>query len=358
MRQPPKTFEQALAEQLRAVAAAPAWAGQFDLTEGGKVYSILEAVAFQVADLSDRQEDSITKAIPEAVYAAFGFARRDAVAAAGALTFTAPAPAPVPAFIPAGSEVTRDDGITYVTLDDATIEIGQISVTVTAACATSGDVGNTGAGSVTRMTAAPPGVQRAANTLPFTGGRDAETSDEQRARFASWVDSLDQSSIPGLTSAALSVTVPGVGALSEVLIVDGETDPTIPAGRFTAYLYRAGGVPAALLSAVTAVLDTRRAAGCLPTVTPVAGTPVPVTAALTVRQLGTTMHARAALDVYFSTLKFGQKASFENLIAALKTAHPDIVEVTLTAPGADVPCGPYAHLELGAVTLAETVGRA
>ena len=353
MRHPPKTYEQALAEMIRTADAR--FQGQFDPVEGAVLLSLLEATAFQVADLSDRQEDSITKAIPEAVYAAFGFPRREASTATGALTFTAPAPAPVPAFIPAGTEAKRDDGTVYATLEDALLEIGQSAVSVPASCTTPGLPGNANAGTVTRLLSSPPGIQRVTNTLPFTGGQDAETPAEQRARFAAWVDTLDQSSIPGLTRALLDVNLPQVGRLQEVLIVDGETDPSIPAGTFKAFLYRKGGIPGALLTQLVSVTDARRAAGCLPTLIEVPGTPVPVSFTLTVRQLGTSAHARAALDVYFSGLAFGQKVSRENLITALTTAHPDILEVTLHAPAEDVPCGPYAHLELGTVTVAESV---
>lgn len=352
-RQAPKLYEQALAELIRVAAAR--LDGQADFVEGSKLYSLLEAVAFQVADLSERQEASVTAAIPEAVYAAFGFARAGAEAATGALTFSAPGVTPVPVYIPAGTEAGTDDGLIFVTLGAVTLEPGQVSVSAPAAAVNAGQSGNVGSGAVSRLLAPPPGLQGVTNTVPFAGGQDAETPEQQRERFGLWVDALDQSSIPGLTAALRLIDVPGVGRLSEVLVVDGETDPAIPAGTFRVYLYRTGGVAAALAGAAAATVEALRAAGCLPTVSSVAGTPVPVTAELVVRRVGTVAHARAALDVYFASLAFGEKASRENLITALTTAHPDILEVTLGAPAADVPCTPYAHLELGTVTLTETV---
>lgn len=352
MRQPPKTYEQALAEIIRVLTV------RFDLSadfiEGSKLYSLAEAMAFQVADLSDRQEASINAAIPEAVYAAFGFARHEAVAAAGSLTFTAPGPSLVPVLIPAGTEAARDDGTVYVTLSEASLDIGERSVTVTAAALTPGATSNTPSATVTRLLTPPPGIQGVTNTLPFVGGKDAETPAEQQARFTQWLDLLDESNITGLTRAVLDVVVPGIGSLHEALVVDGKTDASIPPGVFHAYLYRAGGVPDALKAAAEGVIELRRAAGCIPSVQVVTGTPTPIVADLTVRSLGTVPSARAMLEVYFQTLRFGEKASRENLISTLKNAHPDVLEVTLTSPAEDVPCPAYAHLELGEATLTET----
>lgn len=351
-RQAPKLYEQALAELIRVAAAR--FDGQADFVEGSKLYSLLEAVAFQVADLSERQEASVSAAIPEAVYAAFGFARAEAVQATGALTFSAPVQTPVPVYIPAGTEAGTDDGLTFVTLSAVTLELGQLSVSAPAAAQQPGLSGNVGSGAVSRLLVPPPGIQRVSNTVPFAGGQDAETPEQQRERFGLWIDALDRSSIPGLSAALRLIDVPGIGRLTEVLVVDGETDPAIDPGTFRVYLYRAGGVPAALENAAVATVAQLRAAGCLPTITAVTGTPVGVTAALLVRRVGTTAYARAALDVYFAGLRFGEKASRENIITALTNAHPDILEVTLTLPAGDIACSPYAHLELGAVTLSET----
>lgn len=352
-RQAPKTFEQGLSEMIRHLDSAQS--GNADFNEGSDLLSLCEAVAFQVADLSERQEASITQAIPEAIFGAFGFQRRLATPATGALTFTAPAAVPVPVFIPKGSEVGKEDGTEYVTLEDATLEIAQTSVTVPAAAVVPGKGGNTSAGTVTRMLVPPPGIQGVSNALPFVGGLDAETLEEQRERFAAWIDSLDESSVTGLTNAVMSVNLPGSGSVHEALVVDGQTDGTIPAGTFKVFLYRPGGVPADLLAAITAAVDARRAAGCLPTIAVVAGTSVNVEYVLTVRQNGTTAFARAALEVYFAGLRFGQKASRENILTELKNAHPDILEVTLNAPAADVTVGAQAHLQLGTVTASETV---
>lgn len=352
MRQTPKTYEQALAEIIRVLSALEPEA---DFVEGSKYLSLAQAIAFQAADLSERQEASVTAAIPEAVYAAFGFARRVAANATGSLSFQAPGLSPVPVFIPAGTEASTPDGLTYVTLDDATLNVGEASVTVPAAAAAPGAGSNVTSARVTRLGSGIPGVQGVTNPVPFAGGTPGESDDDQQARFSRWLDTLDGSSIAGLTQAALNVTLPGEGAVGEVLIVDGSTDAGILPGRFRVYLYRQGGVSAALTAAIGAIIDLRRAAGCIPTVTAVPGTPVAMGVSLRVRQLGTVIYARAAINAYFSLLKFGEKVSRENLITALTTAHPDILEVTLNTPTDDVFCTAYAHLEPGAVVITEGV---
>jgi hypothetical protein len=351
MRQPPKTYEQALAEAIRVLSGL--LNNQVDFIEGSKALSLAEAVAFQAADLSERQEQSITDAVPEAIFSAFGFARQQATLSTGALTFSAPGASPVPVFIPAGTEARSDGGALFVTLQDVTLSTGQTSINAPAVASVAGIAGNIPSGAVTRLTSGVPGIQGVSNLVPFSGGAAAETLDQQRTRFTVWLDTLDQSSLVGLTNAARSVVIPGIGSVDEVLTVDGNIDATIPAGNFKMFLYRQGGVPVDLITAITAAVEARRAAGCIPTVQAVAGTPVGITASFSVRSPGVTAYARAALDVYFGSLKFGEKASRENLITVLTTCHPAILEVTLTDPAADVPCTMYAHLEPGAVALSE-----
>jgi len=346
----PKTFNQALSEMARHLMAE--LPDTPDLVPGSVLRSLLEAVAFQVEDLGYRQERSILDATPEAIYQAFAHARLPATSAAGVLRFFCGPPAAAPVLVPTGTEVYGEGEALYVTTADAVISVGSLSVDAPAQAQATGSRTNAAAGSITRLGSGILGVQSVLNPASFAGGRDAEEPSDQADRFQAYLASLDRSNLAALRVVVLGTEYQGQ-RLNTARLSDANTDPAIDPGHFTVRVYKRGGVGADLLSALKVEIDTHRSGGCLPTLSEVTGQPINVRAVLTVRQLGTLASARAAVEAYFAALDMGQKVSIENLIAALSTAHPDILEVTILTPTSDVRISPGEQLELGALDLTE-----
>ncbi len=114
-----------------------------------------------------------------------GLSRQGAALASGTLTFSRQSALTYPLTIPLGTICTLegDEAIRYVTTQAAELDAGALSVTVPAAAEQGGVQANAAAGTVTRMVTPPVGIEAVTNESPFTGGADAETDDQLRARL-------------------------------------------------------------------------------------------------------------------------------------------------------------------------------
>lgn len=346
-----KTYDEALAEL--ALAYWGSMGMEPDLVEGSVERSLLEAVAFQVSDLSKRFDRALEAAIPEAVFAAVGFPRIPAVPATVTLEFTTATPSSEAIPVPAGTRATTTDGVEFATTADSFIPFGQSTVLVQARAVTPGSLGNVPAGSITRLASNVPLISSVTNPLPARGGEDAETLEAQRSRFGSYLIGLDRSTAPALTLALLSTSTPLGERLDQVVVVDGLDDNNIPAGTFRYYPYKLGGISNELALALVATASSNRAAGVKVEIGEVSTTSVNVTATVTIAYSGAQDAAQQAARDYIHNLRVGQKVSRENLITALTTSHPGILEVDLIEPAADVAAGAYEKLELGALSITE-----
>jgi uncharacterized phage protein gp47/JayE len=349
-----KSFDQALTEMLRAYWSLT---GQPpDLVEGSVLRSLFEPLAFQINDLSARFDTELEIQLPEAIFEAFGFARRLATSSRTVLRVEFPVELQAPFLIPAGTTWATTDGVEFVTVQDVTAPSGVLYQDAAALAVLPGAAGNVPSFSTGRLTSGLPGVAMVLNPVPGAGGSDAETLAAQSARFLLYLDALDRSSSTGLRSALLSVILDDGQALADCLIADGNDDPAILAGTFRVYLYAPGGVSALLQAACAQTVEAARAAGCLPTFVVVPGTPVDVTVNLYVTTAGTKVLTDAAVGAYFGSLSYGQYVSLSNLIAVLKSSSPNVLDIRVTTPAADaVPPGLYAHLQLGALVINEVV---
>lgn len=128
-----------------------------------------------------------------------GISRKAAVSAAGALTFTRSTPLSYDAPVPVGTVCATPgaQGTRYVTLADAALAAGELSVSVPAQAEQGGRGSNTAANTVTQLVTPPSGIEGVNNPLPFTGGEDGEGDEALRGRIVqSW------SAIPNGTNAA------------------------------------------------------------------------------------------------------------------------------------------------------------
>lgn len=114
-----------------------------------------------------------------------GMERKQAAAAAGALTFSRMLPAQEDIKIPAGTICSTGavQDIRFVTVQEEILPAGGVRITVPAQALHGGKTGNVAAGAVNVMVTPPQGMETVANLSPFRGGEDSEHDDALRARL-------------------------------------------------------------------------------------------------------------------------------------------------------------------------------
>lgn len=114
-----------------------------------------------------------------------GFTRKPAVQAGGSLTFARPAALEYDVEIPVGTVCAASgvNGVRAVTVQEAVLKAGSLSVTAAAQAQTGGKAGNVAANRITILITPPPGIVSVNNDVPFTGGSEGETDDELRGRI-------------------------------------------------------------------------------------------------------------------------------------------------------------------------------
>jgi uncharacterized phage protein gp47/JayE len=155
-----------------------------------------------------------------------GVTRRPAVAAAGAVTFTAAAGATVPA----GTAVNRSDGVAYVTSADAAASGGAIVCEVIASAG--GETSNAAVGTVMTLGTGISGVAATGTvSTALIDGADVEIDSELRTRmlaayaapaqggaladYVAWA--LD---VPGVTRAWVKPNAMGAGTVTVLFMMD------------------------------------------------------------------------------------------------------------------------------------------
>ncbi|PZA08291.1 baseplate J/gp47 family protein [Meiothermus sp. Pnk-1] len=317
-----------------------------DTEPGSVLRTLFEAVAFQVEDLTYRFDRQAEAAIARAAFTAFNFQPRQATQAQTLLRFRRPVPQPAPLRIPKGFRVARFDGVEYETLVEGAIAAGQVLADIPAIAVEPGENGNCPAGAIIVPRSPLPGLEGVSNPQPATGGSDAETLEQQQARFARYIATLQGGTLAGLEAAALLAESPDGERITQALVLDPVVDPSIPAG--TVYLYVDNGtasVTPAMLTYLRNTLDAGRPAGIDLRV--LAAQPIAVNVTFSLRGTPAALEAaKSAAQSYIKNLGIGEKVSRENLITALTIAHPDIREVDLTDPAGDemIPMGYRAVL--------------
>lgn len=109
-----------------------------------------------------------------------GVYRKDAVAAAGRFTVASGCTDGSP--LPAGTTITRSDGLAYRTTAAATAAGGAVSAPIT--CATKGGTGNADAGITLTISGTVDGIPAGGTAATaLTGGADQESNDDLRTRM-------------------------------------------------------------------------------------------------------------------------------------------------------------------------------
>lgn len=131
--------------------------------------------------------------------ALFGFSRQKATYATGYVTFRRVTPSTSDVRIPAGTicyapspgssdQESESVNVQSITLYEAVLSAGELSVIVPVRSQIAGAIGNLAAGRITSITGATAyGITSVTNDTPLTGGIDAETDNEYKVRFRNTV---------------------------------------------------------------------------------------------------------------------------------------------------------------------------
>lgn len=232
-----------------------------DFNPGSVTRTLLEASASEVEDLYHQMYHGVTEAIPVAIYSAFGFERRPAVAAFGDVRFQLTAPAASNLVIPAGTRVETLTGIAYLTQVEATIVAGSGSVDVFAQCTQTGTAGNVSASAITVLSSALP-VDQIYNPAAFVTGRDLESDDARHQRFQEYIAALTRATKRSLGYAVSQAErLDGSGDVIEyvksyAILEPFMTDPTEPVGFVRVVISSASGsVSDEMIEMVQRLLD-------------------------------------------------------------------------------------------------------
>ena len=223
-----------------------------DYNVGSVARTLLEAPAIEIDALYQAYIAGLLDGIPTAIYQGFGFTALGATAASGYVTFITPEVPPEPITVPAGTMIRDPLGIvTYETQTSASIT--SLTATVAIAATTAGSAGNAIAGALTTYSPAIPGVT-VTNAEPVLGGRETETAEERRIRFARYIKTLARGTVASLEYAAYLGETLSTGGLTMERVRHVTIEETT--GRVNLYIHNGtGNTSAALVARVTAIVD-------------------------------------------------------------------------------------------------------
>lgn len=182
-----------------------------------------------------------------------GLARKEAVCSEGTLAFSRQTALEYDVLIPKGTvcATAGEESVQYVTLADALLAAGKLTVTAAAKSREGGSRTNAAAGKIVVPVSAPSGIEAVSNPSAFTGGMDRETDEELRKRLLQ-----SYSMISNGTNAEFyrecALRHDGVYSVGVKPRANG-------AGTVGVYLAAKGGAPAAgVVQEVQAELDSLR----------------------------------------------------------------------------------------------------
>ena len=275
--------------------------------------------------------------------------RKAGAAAAGSIRFSIDAALESPLTVPAGTVCTTAGLQRFVTTAEAVIPAGSLSGDAPAVAESAGAGGNVAAGTITRMPLMPTGVSACTNPAAFTGGSDAESDEDLRARILdSYALLPNGANAAGYVEQALACE--GVAAAVVVPRANG-------VGTVKVVIASPEGLPeAALLETVEARLQSAREIAVDVTVAAPTEVPVTVTGTITPREGADTetvlAAAEAAVKGCFSGTQLGKNVRLAALISAVM-ACDGVENVVFTSPSADVSVAGTGLAILSGLTLTE-----
>lgn len=216
-----------------------------DFNEGSEIRNLLEAIAVDVYNLMEDQQDLTTIAFVNTAWGEWldmhganpfiNLPRETGTESTGYVTFSIPAVVTSDVVIPEGTVVvSADTGLDYVTDSEVIIPVGETSILCSVTCMTVGEDGNAEADTITLIEddyINVPGLS-VNNDEVFTGGTDFEEDDDYRERLLSYLQRDDFGSVGYYENLGNNVDgvhdvhlVDATGYTKKVL-VNGDTKPT------------------------------------------------------------------------------------------------------------------------------------
>lgn len=245
-----KPFTQITADMIAHARAINASVTDYNI--GSVARMLMEAPAVEIDALYEAFIAGLLEAIPTAIFVGFDFDALDAQAASGYVTFTIEEEPASPVTIPSGT-LCRDPTVTtlYATQEDAVLS--SLTAVVRVAATTTGVSTNAVAGAVTAYTPIIDDVT-VSNPSAILGGAEEETDDEQRQRFARYIQSLARGTVASLEYAAIATTT----ISNEGLIMERCTKALVTEtpGHVNLYVYSGLGTPSdTLIDAIEQVIE-------------------------------------------------------------------------------------------------------
>lgn len=275
------------------------------------------------------------QALVYSAYTAFGITPYSATGAIGNVTFSTLSSAPLPTgqsvLIPSGAIIQTPTSIQFVTTSNVILVSGTTSVVAPIQAVQLGSAGNVPANTINQIVSGLAYPLAVTNTLPTTGGADAETASETLARFTAYVQSL------GLCSpTAIAGAVIGVSYLQETVkystcyepwVTEVNMGDLMPDAGFQVIIDNGSGSASTnLITTVYNYLSTGGIAGFRPAGVPysvLAVTPVPASVVVVASSINPSIAPAIqtaviqAIAAYFDSLGFGISCQYTQLVAAI-----------------------------------------
>lgn len=311
-----------------------------DLNVGSIVRTLAEAIGSVISINAVELQAIAFQALIYGGFSAFNVTPLAATPALGILTFStgspggSSSPSPTNVSIPAGTVVQTTGGLQYSVLTDTTLTASASAVTANAQSILGGTTYNVGASTITQIVSPLQAVLYVTNYAGFTGGTNAETSQQTASRFANVVNALQLSSPQAVAGAALGVMY-GTETVLYATCYEGwlAGSPSATTVFFDVVIDNgAGAASSGLISAVTDVLNgdlvNFTTSGYRPAGVPfavIAVGPVSVNVSITADTGGgnTTVVSNqitSAVDAYFQSLNFGATAQLSVLSTQVTNA--------------------------------------
>lgn len=325
------------------------------INDGGDMALRLYAVAAQLyslwvhADFLDRQAFPQTAQGESLDYHAElrGLTRGAPTRAQGLIRFSLDAVSASPVIISEGTGCMTGAEVEFVTTETGTIPAGSLYCDVAAQAVLSGAGGNVPAESILFMELAPGGVAQCYNPAAFSGGSDAETDDELRARIVSSYRKLPN----GANAAYYEASAMDIDGVEAVTVLPKRRG----LGTVDIIIASADGVPTqSLIDAVDEKLQGQREI-CVDllvlapaTVTVNVAAELETAAGYDYNQVANAV--TAALTAHFTGKLLGEKVTLAKLgsiiygVEGVKNYH-------ITSPAADVSIAGDRLPRLGTITL-------
>jgi uncharacterized phage protein gp47/JayE len=232
-----------------------------DFNIGSVARTLVEAAAAEIDELYQQMFIGLREAIPVSVYNSFNFQALDALSASGLVTVNIAAQAS-DVLIVAGTQFkVEGKSAPYTSTADVTIVAGHTFGNVPVSCDVPGVAGNVVAGTAFVPNPKPDGFVGASNQAGLVSGRDAETDEERKIRFAAFIASLNRGTLVAIDYGLKTTTIKdSVGNEVErvvytQLVEPYLTDATKPIAWVQCYVHNGtGGTSDALVAQGSAVL--------------------------------------------------------------------------------------------------------